>query len=607
MNTALNHMDKLQMPSIVSKSLPKTWMTWAVFFFFCAAIFGLAMRYFFIGEVPFFEYKHLLHAHSHVALLGWGYLLVTGLLTFSYVRSPLRLQIYKKILILTIIANLGMMLSFPFQGYGGFSIAFSTMHLVMSYVFAYFFFQDLKKSPSNTAKNLIKLSIIWMLISSIGLWAIAPIGATLGRLHPLYFMSVQWFLHFQLNGWFVYALLGLLLAYLETKGNFVTISPKILLALHSSLFLTYALSVAWSTPITGLLYLNGLGVILQVIAYFIILKPIIRHLYNVYTFPKSWINSMLWIGIISLLAKALIQATLILPDVANIAYTIRNYVIGFVHLVMLGAITFGLGALALKNQWLSNSSLSKTAWILLSIGFISSELLLLGQGTLLWAKLGFIPYYHLLIFVSSAFFPIGLSMMLIAQWTSFSLFQKSPNSIHIQQNQHKSKNTETMKSTVLMSFGIFVILLMASCGGGSSENQGSYTPPSAQKEKIADPKGIGEIKEVNLGEGIDQVLAEKGKAILDMKCTACHQYDAKRIVGPGFEGVTNRRRPEWIMNMITNVDVMLDEDPVAQQLLEECLTRMPNQNISLDESRQILEYFRKNDRERTGGSDAALN
>jgi mono/diheme cytochrome c family protein len=166
------------------------------------------------------------------------------------------------------------------------------------------------------------------------------------------------------------------------------------------------------------------------------------------------------------------------------------------------------------------------------------------------------------------------------------------------------KNTKTMKSTMIMTIGA-ALLLMTSCGGGS-ENQGTYTSPSAEeKVKEADPKGVGEIKSVELGASVDEALAEKGKAIMDLKCTACHQLNDKRLVGPGFQGVTNRRRPEWIMNMITNVDVMLDEDPTAQALLEECLTRMPNQNISMDESRHILEFLRKNDLEKAGSMDAA--
>jgi hypothetical protein len=77
------------------------------------------------------------------------------------------------------------------------------------------------------------------------------------------------------------------------------------------------------------------------------------------------------------------------------------------------------------------------------------------------------------------------------------------------------------------------------------------------------------------------------------------------VVGPGFQGVTNRRRAEWIMNMITNVEVMLDEDPTAQALLEECLTRMPNQNVSIGDARDILEFLRENDMKTTGKKDEA--
>jgi len=51
------------------------------------------------------------------------------------------------------------------------------------------------------------------------------------------------------------------------------------------------------------------------------------------------------------------------------------------------------------------------------------------------------------------------------------------------------------------------------------------------------------------------------------------------------------------MNMVTNTDAMLDQDPVAQELLELCLTRMPNQNISIGDARDILEFLRKNDGE----------
>jgi len=604
MNTPGPNIDKrLRQAFPLGNVLAKPWMAWGIFFFLVASLFGLALRYYFIADLSFFNYKNLLHAHSHIALLGWGFLLVSGVMVFSLIEEIKRLKIYKIILMLGVIANLGMMLSFPFQGYGLYSIAFSTFHLLVSYLFAYHFLKDLSKTETTPAVQLLKFSVYWMLISSLGLWAIAPIGATLGRLHPLYFMSVQWFLHFQLNGWFAYAVLGLLVQLATQYGKLITIKGTTFLLLHISLILTYALAVSWSTPFVALIYSNAIGVLLQGLAYYLILRPSLQEIFPNLKFPNTWVDRVIYLGIFSLAVKAVIQLALVIPEVATIAYTVRMYVIGFIHLVMLGAITFGIGGIALKNNWLPNTKISKVGWGLLSLGFIGSEILLLGQGTLLWAKMGFIPHYHLLIFISSVFFPIALTIIYMEI-----IKKKNQQRIHNSTIHHKNKfsiNKQTMKSSMLMSMGV-ALLLLTSCGGGGSENQGTYTPPSEKKEKVADPKGVGEIKQVDLGSGIDEALANKGKAILDMKCTACHQYNDKRIVGPGFEGVTNRRRPEWIMNMITNVDVMLDEDPVAQALLEECLTRMPNQNISIGDSRDILEYLRKNDQERTGSSDAAV-
>ena len=105
------------------------------------------------------------------------------------------------------------------------------------------------------------------------------------------------------------------------------------------------------------------------------------------------------------------------------------------------------------------------------------------------------------------------------------------------------------------------------------------------------------MKEVELKTPLEQDRIPRGKAIFEMKCQACHRLDDKRVVGPGWKDITKRRKPEWIMNMITNVDVMLDEDPEAQKLLELCLMRMPDQNVSIGDARDILEFMRQNDGE----------
>jgi hypothetical protein len=102
-------------------------------------------------------------------------------------------------------------------------------------------------------------------------------------------------------------------------------------------------------------------------------------------------------------------------------------------------------------------------------------------------------------------------------------------------------------------------------------------------------------EDVALTTPLNQEWVKTGKSTYDLKCQSCHKLTDERLVGPGWAGVTKRREPHWIMNMITNVDMMLETDPEAQKLLEQCLVRMPNQNITKDDARQILEFMRSND------------
>jgi len=105
-----------------------------------------------------------------------------------------------------------------------------------------------------------------------------------------------------------------------------------------------------------------------------------------------------------------------------------------------------------------------------------------------------------------------------------------------------------------------------------------------------DNKGIGPVKNVTL-DAIDETMVAKGKEIYKVNCTACHKFK-KRYIGPALAGVTERRSPEWIMNMILNADEMLQKDPVAKALITEYNAPMAQQQISEEDARAILEYFR---------------
>lgn len=106
-----------------------------------------------------------------------------------------------------------------------------------------------------------------------------------------------------------------------------------------------------------------------------------------------------------------------------------------------------------------------------------------------------------------------------------------------------------------------------------------------------------ELKEsdITLSTPLDQAMVAAGKSTYELKCQSCHRLTEEKLVGPGWKGVTQKRQPVWIMNMITNVEMMLESDPEAQKLLEQCMVRMPNQNITKDDARKVLEFMRSND------------
>lgn len=150
---------------------------------------------------------------------------------------------------------------------------------------------------------------------------------------------------------------------------------------------------------------------------------------------------------------------------------------------------------------------------------------------------------------------------------------------------------------------IILAACLFSCGPDRSQSaDGTATGNDKNSENavaanVDNGKGVGPVKEVTLNTPLEQDRIPRGKAIYEMKCQACHRLDEQRVVGPGWKGVTKNRKPEWIMNMITNVDVMLEEDAEARKLLELCLMRMPNQNVSIGDARDILEFMRQNDGE----------
>jgi mono/diheme cytochrome c family protein len=148
----------------------------------------------------------------------------------------------------------------------------------------------------------------------------------------------------------------------------------------------------------------------------------------------------------------------------------------------------------------------------------------------------------------------------------------------------------------LSSWSILIaaLLIISSCNSGQQQQ-------ATEEETDAEEKSL--VGYVDLNDPLEEDLIAQGADIFRDKCSRCHTLDTTEFFVPSFAGITNRRSPEWIMNMILNVDLMLEVDSVAHQLKKETQIKMPDRRLSVDQARAVLEYMRKNDLEQTGTKD----
>ncbi|MFV9551583.1 c-type cytochrome [Algibacter sp. PT7-4] len=163
-----------------------------------------------------------------------------------------------------------------------------------------------------------------------------------------------------------------------------------------------------------------------------------------------------------------------------------------------------------------------------------------------------------------------------------------------------------MKTTLKLTAILFSILLIA-CGGKEEKKKEGFsyekktsteqtvkkqTTVPASKQIDLSNKGVGPITSLNLPAEIDQTMALHGADVFKKMCTACHRPN-KKFIGPAPIKILERRSPEWVMNMILNPDEMVQKDPLAKALLVEFNgSPMANQNLTKEDARAVLEYFR---------------
>ena len=198
--------------------MSKVWFRVALFNFLIAAIMGVILRYAFVAELSWLKFRYFLHGHSHVAMLGWVYQALYALLLSAFLsEEQQRSGYYRDVFLLSQAAVIGMFIAFPIQGYAAWPIAFSTLHVLASYFFAWRFWKDIR-GQGGLSVLFVRAALLFMLFSTLALWGMIPIMIFGYQQKIIYYMTVQFYLHFQFNGWFTFTVLSLFFQLLESRN-----------------------------------------------------------------------------------------------------------------------------------------------------------------------------------------------------------------------------------------------------------------------------------------------------------------------------------------------------------------------------------------------------
>ena len=363
--------------------MKKQWLRIGFFNLFLVASIGVILRYKIAFSLPFIDQKHLLHGHSHFAFSGWIthvlYLLLVHQMSFK--KQTNVFKEYRFLVMANLVTAYGMLLSFPMQGYGAFSIGFSTFSIFISYAFAIKYWKDLKQyAPAQASTWSMQFAILANLISSLGTFALAWMMATKNLHQNWYLASIYFFLHFQYNGWFFFAILGLLFVQLEKVNELLVPLKQIFLLFALACIPAYFLSALW-LPIPTWIYL------LVVVAALMQTAGMVRLFSSIYS-NRSRILTMIlpetkWFWLLAGLAfgiKICLQLGSTIPSLSQLAFGFRPIVIGYLHLVLLGFISIFLITYCWNTLIANPSRQLKSAISIFVFGIIVNEMVLMVQG-----------------------------------------------------------------------------------------------------------------------------------------------------------------------------------------------------------------------------------
>ncbi len=386
------------------------WMKTAILFLLISIIIGAYLRMSIFYDPLKLNYRFILHTHSHVVLLGWAFNALCALILYSYGNLNVRFNFF--LFFLLQLAVLGMLFTFPFQGYGLYSIISSTLHILFSYFFV-FHFLVVTRGDRSWSTRFIRLGMIYFLISTAGPFSLGPIIVKGLSDSPAYDLAIYFYLHFLYNGFFVLTIIGLILRWLEFKKvaiNHYHVKMSFRL-IGFSVFPAYVLSTLGFYPIPLLYVIGVASAFVQIGGFFYLLKALWGQ-NRMDVFGKH--KLILYTAFLSLGLKFLLQLVSAVPQMNKLVFESHGFIIAYLHLVFIGFVTFSILLLVFDTTSSPEKSpLLRTGVALFFIGFVVSELLIAYPSMTGIISLPDFPVYFQGLFWSSVIMLPGVGLLSI--------------------------------------------------------------------------------------------------------------------------------------------------------------------------------------------------
>jgi hypothetical protein len=363
----------------------KQWIQIALINFCVVALAGITMRYKINFSLPTVNQKYLMYGHSNFAFVGWVAVALMVLMVRYLIRNKVQTNYkkYNRILIADVIASYAMFFSFIIQGYGFWSITFSTITILISYFFIFFYWKDLDKViDAGFSRAWHKLALLLWAFSSLGAFMLAYLMVNHIMIQDLYFSAVYFFMHFQYNGWFLFVFFGVFFSYMHRLGLFQIgfLSKRLFIIMAITVIPSFFLSILWMRLPLSLHWVAGISAILQLLAllYFYKILLVVKKSEKI---RFSWSTKWLWIlASAAFILKIILQVLSIIPFLSHFAFSFRPIIIGYLHLSFVGIIS--LFILGYINEFIHRfrGRVSGIGAIVFVTGFIVQEIILMLQG-----------------------------------------------------------------------------------------------------------------------------------------------------------------------------------------------------------------------------------